>query len=85
MKNKFSDLNDHLFAQMERLGDEGLKGDALKDEIARSKAVIGVSNQIVESGKVVLEAKALQLEYGITTENPQELLSGPAKEGLPGE
>lgn len=33
MKNTLLDLNNHLFAEMERLGDEELKGDALAEEL----------------------------------------------------
>ncbi|MGJ8516622.1 hypothetical protein [Carnimonas bestiolae] len=52
MKNKIDDLRNHLFAQLERLGDEGLKGDALKEEIAKSKAVSDISASIIDTARV---------------------------------
>lgn len=33
-KNTLVDLNNHLFAEMERLGDEDLKGEELEEELA---------------------------------------------------
>jgi len=59
MKNKLSDLNNHLFAQLERLGDEDLKGDGLAEEINRAKAVSSVAVQIIANGSLVLEAQKL--------------------------
>lgn len=53
MKNKIEDLRNHLFAQLERLGDD----DAMKNplartrEIERAKAIAEVSNVIVNSAK----------------------------------
>ncbi|MYH59704.1 MAG: hypothetical protein F4145_17370 [Boseongicola sp. SB0675_bin_26] len=38
MKNRLGNLHDHLMARIEALGDEGVTGEALKEEIARSKA-----------------------------------------------
>lgn len=57
MKNKLSDLNDHLFMQLERLNDEELKGDELEREIQRSRAISGVAAQIVSNGRLVLDAQ----------------------------
>lgn len=65
MKNKLQDLNDHLFAQLERLSDEDCKGDELKSEIGRAKAVSGISRDIVQNASLALDAKKLQLEYGL--------------------
>lgn len=58
MKNKISDLRNHMFAALERLSNEDLKGDDLKSEIERAKAVSDVGKVIVESAKTeVLYAK----------------------------
>ncbi|MCO5285189.1 MAG: hypothetical protein M9898_02105 [Chitinophagaceae bacterium] len=59
MKNKLSDLNNHLFAQLERLGDENLTGEDLIREIDRAKAMSGVATQIVNGTKVVVDAMKL--------------------------
>lgn len=65
MKNKLIDLNNHLFAQLERLNDEELKGDQLREEIDRSKAVTGVSKEIVSNARLALDAEQLKQEYGL--------------------
>lgn len=57
MKNTLGDLNLHLFAQLERLGDEELKGENLAEEINRAKAVIGIASTIIDTGSLVLESQ----------------------------
>ena len=59
MKNTLGDLNNHLFAQLERLSDEELTGDKLLEEINRAKSVTSVASQIIATGSLVLEAKKL--------------------------
>lgn len=56
MKNTLGDLNNHLFAQLERLGDEDIKGEELVDEINRAKAITSVAQQIIANGSLVVEA-----------------------------
>lgn len=56
MKNTLSDLNNHLFAQLERLSDEDLEGDSLESEISRAKAVTDVASQIISNSSLVLKA-----------------------------
>ncbi|MCK9327246.1 MAG: hypothetical protein M0P69_17270 [Bacteroidales bacterium] len=63
MKNTLGDLNNHLFAQLERLSDEDIKGEQLKEEIVRAKAVTGLASQIIANGTLVLKGRQLQLEY----------------------
>lgn len=57
MKNKLSDLNNHLFAQMERLSDEDLEGDELKAELERSKAISGIAKDIVSNASLALKVQ----------------------------
>lgn len=51
MKNKVTHLRDHMFAALERLGNEGLTPEQLKSEIERSKAISNLGHVIVESAK----------------------------------
>lgn len=57
MKNTLPDLNNHLFAQLERLSDEDLKGEELQSELLRAKGITDVSKTIVDNAKLVLDAR----------------------------
>lgn len=56
-KNTLKDLNDHLFAQLERLGDEGMTETQLKTEIKRSQQIANVASKVIDNGKLVLDAQ----------------------------
>lgn len=53
--NTLNDLNNHLFAQLERLSDEGITPQELEKETERSKAINGVAKNIIIAAKVQLE------------------------------
>ena len=56
MKNTLLDLNNHLFAQLERLSDEELKGEQLSEEMNRARAISTIAKTIIENGNLVLDA-----------------------------
>jgi len=72
MKNKLIDLNNHLFMQLERLGDEDLKGKELIEEINRAKALSNVSNQIIQNGRLALNAQ-MAINDGLVKRAPKML------------
>ncbi len=58
MKNKLSDLNNHLFAALERVNDEDLAQEDLAKEIERAKAVSQIATQVIANAKLGLDAAA---------------------------
>lgn len=57
MKNKLIDLNNHLFAQLERLSDENIMGEKLSEEIERSRAIGLTARSIIDNARLALEAQ----------------------------
>ena len=64
MKNKLSDLNNHLFAQLERLSDEGLTAEQIEQEVKRADAIVSVSDQIVRNADLQLKAVTVLANHG---------------------
>ncbi len=64
MKNKLTDLNDHLFAQLERLSDEGLSAEDIAQEVTRTDAIVKVSEQIIGNATIMLRGAELLAEHG---------------------
>lgn len=58
-QNKLTDLNNHLFAQLERLGEEDLPAEQIELECKRAKAITGLATQVVNNARLTLEAAKL--------------------------
>ena len=67
MKNKLIDLNNHLFAQLERLGQEEVAGDKLATEIERSKAITGIAKEVISNARLALDAQVALADKGVKT------------------
>lgn len=74
-KNKLTDLNNHLFEQLERLNDESLKGEALAEEIERAESVTKISQTIINNASVILKAAEIaDKRVDISIKAPELLL-----------
>ncbi len=78
-KNKLVDLNNHLFEELERLNDDGLKGDALQEERERAKAMASIAQTIINNGELALKAQKHFDEYGKSEKIPDILQIGDGK------
>lgn len=63
-RNRMSDLNDHLFAALERLGDENLTDEQITAEAKRAEAIVAIADQITENAKMRLTAAKLYADHG---------------------
>lgn len=76
MRNTLGDLNNHLFAQLERLSDENLTGEKLVEEMHRAKSVTSVASSIISNGSLVLEAQKLADDYMNADNKMPKMLEG---------
>lgn len=65
MKNKLTDLNNHLFEQLERLNDEDLTEEELEKEIKRSKAMTNIATNIINNGNLMLNSMKFIEDNGL--------------------
>ena len=54
-RNKISDLRDHMFAALERLNDESLSNEQIKEEVDKAKAISSIGSVIINSAKLEVD------------------------------
>lgn len=84
MRNKLSDLRDHLFAALEGLADEEKPLD-----IERARAIAEVSQTIINTAKLEVEAMKVYGDLGVRGSGfvqvePTEQVQGPQRPALRG-
>jgi hypothetical protein len=65
MKNRLSDLNDHLFAQIERLAQEQLTAEQIETEVKRGTAIVAVADQILRHATLQVQAAKIVSDHGM--------------------
>lgn len=68
MKSNLTSLNDMLYEQLERINDDELKGDELKEQLAKSKMINDVAKTIVANSTLMFRAIKYADENGIEDE-----------------
>ncbi len=63
MGGRLSDLNNHLFAQLDRLSAEGMEAEQIETEVRRAEAIVAVADQVVRSAEAQLKAAKLFAEH----------------------
>lgn len=63
-KHTLSDLNSHLFAQLNRLAVDTLTTEQIEQEVARAEAIVSLADQVATNAKLQLSAAKLYAEHG---------------------
>lgn len=79
MKNKLVDLNNHLFAQLERLAEEGLSAEQIDAEAKRADAIVALSDQILRGADLMLKVVNIIANHGDRFRDMLPALGGPSE------
>lgn len=64
MKNRLTDLNNHLFSQLERLTSDNLTPEQVEAEVKRAAAIVDVADSIVVNARLQLDGMKMIAEHG---------------------
>ena len=73
-KNKLSDLNNHLFAQLERLGEEDLTIEEIHKEVERGKTISMLASTVIKSAKITIDSMRLVAHGEYTVNELPEMI-----------
>lgn len=74
-RNTLMDLHNILFEELERLNNEDLTSDELRDEVKRAKAIEGIADKVTANTANMISAMRLQSQSG-GVHVPHALLGG---------
>jgi hypothetical protein len=63
-KNRLSDLNDHLSAQIERLSQEDLTTEQIDTEVKRGNGIVAAADQILRHATLQVQAAKIMSDHG---------------------
>lgn len=75
MKNNLSDLNNHLFAQLELLSSGELSNEELEKEIKKAKAMTSISSQILKVASIQISAIKTAESCGLMNNDMPSLIA----------
>lgn len=75
MKNNLSDLNNHLFEQLELLNSGELSNEELEKEIKKTKAMTSISSQILKVASLQISAIRTAESCGLLNKELPSLIS----------
>ena len=62
MRNKLDDLKNHLFAQIEAMSDEDIKGEELEAIMKRGQAIVPMASQIIAIENLYVKKRELDVK-----------------------
>lgn len=77
--SSIKDVNDHLFAALDRLDVENLTPEQIEAEVKSAGAIVEIADRITENAKVTLAAAKLYAEHGDKILGHLPLIGSPKK------
>lgn len=72
--SRITELNHHLFNQLERLSDPDMSAERLQIELSRTHAIKTIAKEVIASGVLAVEAEKIRQEYRMPSGSGKQLL-----------